>query len=99
MHLWLGSGRVETLVVDEFRPYWHRIRAQLATVLDAGTERPRPTVPEPCPHCAFCEFFDDCAPRSGGDEDSLIYVAGIRAARAGRRWTTAGSRRWPDWRR
>ena len=30
MHLWLGSGHVESLVVDEFRPYWNRMRAQLA---------------------------------------------------------------------
>ncbi len=78
VHLWLGSGRVETLMVDEFRAYWHRIQAQLARVLDAGTSDREPTVPEPCHHCAFCEFFDVCEAR-WRDEDSLIYVADIRA--------------------
>ena len=31
MHLWLGSGRPEPLPVKEFRPYWRRLRGQLAT--------------------------------------------------------------------
>ncbi len=76
MHLWLGSGRVETLTVGEFRPYWNRIRRQLAKVL---TDSPanQATVPEPCDHCAFCEFFDLCT-EQWRTEDSLIYVAGIR---------------------
>jgi predicted RecB family nuclease len=76
MHLWLGSGKVETLGVDEFAPYWRRIQTQLANVLaNEGTETD--TVPEPCNHCAFCEFFDVCTER-WRNEDSLIYVAGIR---------------------
>jgi uncharacterized protein len=77
MHLWLGSGRVETLAVDEFGPYWRRIQVQLAAVLaDDPTEVV--TVPEPCNHCAYCEFFDVCTERWRND-DSLIYVAGIRS--------------------
>ena len=76
MHLWLGSGKMETLAVDEFAPYWRRIQTQLASVLaDERTETD--TVPEPCNHCAFCEFFDVCTER-WRNEDSLIYVAGIR---------------------
>ena len=35
MHLWLGSGRVETLVVSEFQAYWHRIQTQLAATKQA----------------------------------------------------------------
>ena len=58
MHLWLGSGHVEPLTVDEFSPYWRRLRGQLARALAAGPVEG--TVPEPCPHCTFCEFFDLC---------------------------------------
>jgi predicted RecB family nuclease len=76
MHLWLGSGRIETLRVSEFRPYWNRLRRQLATLL-ADDSTNGATVPEPCPHCEFCEFFELCTEHWRG-EDSLIYVAGIR---------------------
>jgi uncharacterized protein len=75
MHLWLGSGRVESLRVDDFSPYWRRLRTQLSAALAAGPESG--TVPEPCPHCEFCEFSAVCE-QQWRDEDSLIYVAGIR---------------------
>jgi uncharacterized protein len=75
MHLWLGSGQPETLAVNEFSPYWRRLRAQLARALAAGPADD--TVPEPCPHCEFCEFFELCTTQ-WRDEDSLVYVAGIR---------------------
>ncbi|PIJ37778.1 hypothetical protein BMW24_001305 [Mycobacterium heckeshornense] len=75
MHLWLGSGRVEALTVDEFSPYWRRLRGQLARALAAGPVAG--TVPEPCPHCTLCEFFELCTTQ-WRDEDSLVYVAGIR---------------------
>jgi uncharacterized protein len=76
MHIWLGSGDQQTLTVDQFRPYWHRIKAQLADVLAADPDE-EPTHPEPCDHCEFCEFFDTCT-QQWRDEDSLQYVAGIR---------------------
>jgi predicted RecB family nuclease len=76
MHLWLGSGRIETLTVNDFGPYWRRIQTQLAALL-ADTRTEIVTVPEPCNHCAFCEFFDVCTERWRKD-DSLTYVAGIR---------------------
>ena len=78
MHLWLGSGRVETLAVGEFRPYWNWLRLQLTRAVadDPGIEA---TVPVPCSHCEFCEFFDMCTERWRA-EDSLTYVAGIRRA-------------------
>jgi uncharacterized protein len=76
MHIWLGSGRTDTLAVDQFRPYWHRIKAQLADVLDEDPDD-EPTHPEPCDHCEFCEFFDTCTAQWRA-EDSLQYVAGIR---------------------
>ena len=75
MHIWLGSGRVETLRVSEFHPYWRRLRAQLAATMAAGPETT--TSPVPCTHCTFCEFNETCEDQ-WRSEDSLIYVAGIR---------------------
>ncbi|KUH94891.1 hypothetical protein AU189_17770 [Mycolicibacterium acapulense] len=76
MHIWLGSGRRDTLRVNEFRPYWRRLRTQLAAALDADTKED--TVPEPCPHCTFCEFASLCDAH-WRQEDSLVFIPGIRA--------------------
>jgi uncharacterized protein len=76
LHLWLGSGEVESLVAVEFRPYWRRLRSQLAVLLDGEAGEPD-TVPEPCAHCDFCEFQDTCSDEWRAN-DSLIYVAGVR---------------------
>jgi len=35
MHLWLGSGKRESLAVSDFAAYWRRLRGQLSTVLAA----------------------------------------------------------------
>ena len=80
LHLWLGSGRIESLVTREFHPYWRRLRSQLQR---AGRRRTRPlqeTRPEPCAHCEFCEFAGVCNAQ-WRDEDSLVFVAGIRSER------------------
>lgn len=76
IHLWLGSGRVQSLLTEDFRAYWNRLRSQLATLLDAETPSAA-TTPDPCPHCEFCEFFETCE-HEWRSADSLIYVAGIR---------------------
>ncbi len=78
IHIWLGSGRIQTLRTDDFRAYWNRLRQQLAIVLEADPAEAE-TTPERCDHCGFCEFAEICEAtwRSG---DSLVYVAGIRAA-------------------
>jgi predicted RecB family nuclease len=75
MHLWLGSGDVESLVVEQFGPYWRRLRRTLAEVIAAADDVA--VAPEPCAHCEFCEFSQHCESiwRSA---DSLVYVAGIR---------------------
>jgi predicted RecB family nuclease len=75
IHLWLGSGDVESLVVEQFGPYWRRLRRTLAEVIAA--EDGVIANPEPCAHCDFCEFSQHCESiwRSA---DSLVYVAGIR---------------------
>ncbi len=78
IHLWLGSGTVETLLTQDFAAYWRRLRGGLARVLDLDVV-PGAAVPEPCDHCAFCEFADVCDAR-WREEDSLVYVAGLRGS-------------------
>jgi uncharacterized protein len=78
MHLWLGSGKQETLAVADFGAYWHRLRRQLSAVMDAPVGQ-TVSSPEPCNHCAFCEFAGVCDAQ-WRDEDSLIYVAGLRTS-------------------
>ncbi len=75
MHIWLGSGRLETLRVDEFRPLWRRLRRRLTRALADGPAAD--TVAERNLHCEFCEFQEVCE-QEWRDADSLIYVAGIR---------------------
>ncbi len=75
MHLWLGSGVTESLRVEEFRPYWRRLRRQLAELLDE--DEITNTRPEPCTHCDYCEFSPVCDAQ-WRREDSLVYVANIR---------------------
>lgn len=77
MHLWLGSGEIESLTVEQFSPYWRRLRRQLATLLDRDDIN-YDTRPEPCTHCEVCEFSMRCE-REWRQADSLVYVAGIRA--------------------
>jgi uncharacterized protein len=75
MHLWLGSGVSESLRVEEFRPYWRRLRRQLANLLDE--DEIGETRPEPCTHCDYCEFNSLCDSQWRA-EDSLVFVANIR---------------------
>jgi len=70
----LGSGTDDSVGYESVRPYWARLRTQLAAVMDAGPEAE--TRPEPCDHCEFCEFAPACEV-VWRDEDSLIYVAWI----------------------
>jgi predicted RecB family nuclease len=78
VHIWLGSGRVEHIRLDNVRAYWRRIRYQLATVLELDPAASE-TVPEKCNHCQFCEFADACETQ-WRDEDSLLFVANILKA-------------------
>lgn len=76
MHLWLGTGVQESLVVEQFRPYWRRLRHQLTELL--GEESATTvTTPTPCDHCDYCEFSQRCE-SEWRREDSLVYVANIR---------------------
>jgi predicted RecB family nuclease len=76
MHIWLGSGSVETLSVEEFLPYWRRLRRQLSAILDSDaltmTTRPRL-----CESCEYCEFQEHCESQWRA-EDALSFVANSR---------------------
>jgi len=76
MHVWLGSGSTETLQVEEFLPYWRRLRRQLNALLDAeqATINTRPKL---CESCEYCEFQHHCEAQ-WRQEDSLAYVANSR---------------------
>jgi predicted RecB family nuclease len=78
MHLWLGSGEQETLAVDQFGPYWRRLRRQLDLLLNEEITS-IDTKPEPCNHCEICEFSRRCQ-GEWRSQDSLVYVANIRPA-------------------
>jgi uncharacterized protein len=75
LHIWLGSGRLETIETAEVMPYWNRLRRQLATLLAEGSPAPA-TRPEPNPHCEFCEFAGTCDGQ-WRSEDSLVFVTDV----------------------
>ena len=77
IHIWLGSGEMESLTTEQYAPYWRRLRRQLQGLLVDGTDQA--TSPEPCSHCEMCEFADRCE-RQWRESDSLVYVANIRPA-------------------
>lgn len=74
----LGSGADQVVGFEDVRPYWDRLRLQLRSALEADPTT-TDTRPEPCYHCAFCEFQPTCA-ATWRDADSLVYVAGISTA-------------------
>ncbi|MGA2123878.1 MAG: TM0106 family RecB-like putative nuclease [Acidimicrobiales bacterium] len=76
MHIWLGSGSTESLTVEEFLPYWRRLRRQLATILeeDVTTATTRPRL---CESCEYCEFQEHCQAQWRSD-DALAFVANSR---------------------
>jgi uncharacterized protein len=80
MHLWLGSGAQESLIVEQFRPYWRRLRIQLSALLERDVDFD--TTPVPCDHCDYCEFKDRCE-NEWRSTDSLVYVANIRTSEQG----------------
>ncbi len=59
MHIWLGSGTTQALTVEEFLPYWRRLRRQLGALL-ADDSVSDATRPQPCESCEYCEFQGHC---------------------------------------
>lgn len=76
LHIELGSGARETIRTDDVLPYWRRQRRSLAALL---AQPPELTAPQPCDHCAFCEFEPVCEAEWRA-ADSLVHVAGLRGA-------------------
>ncbi len=76
MHIWLGSGTTESLVVEEFMPYWRRLRRQLETALEDEPVRVT-TRPRLCESCEYCEFQGHCEAQWRA-EDALAFVANSR---------------------
>jgi len=77
MHVWLGSGRVESIRFADVRAYWRRLRKQLAVAIEPADENAT-TVPVKCNHCTYCNFADLCNAQWRA-ADALQFVAGIRA--------------------
>jgi predicted RecB family nuclease len=75
MHLWLGSGQIESLEVEQFGAYWRRLRQRLTTVMAGPVDDS--VRPEKCVHCEFCEYSQQCED-TWRAADSLVYVANIR---------------------
>ena len=73
----LGTGATEAVEYEAVRPYWARLRGQLAAVMAEAPSAE--TRPEPCDHCGFCEFELSCE-AVWRDEDSLVFVSGISKA-------------------
>jgi uncharacterized protein len=78
MHVWLGSGSTESLLVDDFLPYWRRLRRQLNEVLKRD-DRVALTVPRLCESCEYCEFQQHCSDQ-WREVDALEFVANSRAS-------------------
>jgi len=78
VHVWLGSGRPESIRLAEVRAYWRRIQGQLAMAMNPAPDAP-PTEPVKCMHCVYCEFADACE-AVWREADSLQFVAGVRCA-------------------
>jgi len=73
-HLFLGSGEIEKIALAEVEAYWQRVRRNIFAQLTAET-LPQ-TSPEPCQHCAFCEFADHCDAQ-WRVQDAIHFVSGI----------------------
>ncbi len=77
LHIWLGSGDIETIRVREVDAYWRRLTTQLDVAM--GGTAPANTTPVRCKHCEFCAFSQTCEAQWRA-EHALHYVAGLRTS-------------------
>jgi predicted RecB family nuclease len=80
MHLWLGSGEIESLEVEQFGAYWRRLRRRLGAVMAAPVDEE--LRPQQCSYCEFCEYSQQCED-TWRAADSLVFVANIRKQEMG----------------
>jgi predicted RecB family nuclease len=74
VHLELGSGERETIVLATVDAYWRRVRGRIARAI----ENPEPTVAKRCAHCDQCAFAPICEAEWRG-RDALHFIAGVRS--------------------
>jgi predicted RecB family nuclease len=79
VHVENGRGERESFRVDDYAPYFRRVRERFLAALDGGAE----TYPWPCGHCGICDFRRLCRQRLVAD-DHLTLVAGMRRSWADR---------------
>lgn len=78
IEIWLGgieangSPKKERHRLQDVDAYWHRMRGEITRAI----EEPAETVPEPCDHCAFCEYSPRCEAEWRA-QDSVHFVAGV----------------------
>ena len=73
VHLELGAGHRERLVLATVDAYWRRVRTQLQARMTAPAVT---TVARPCAHCDLCAFQHHCT-SEWEQRDALYTVAGI----------------------
>jgi predicted RecB family nuclease len=73
MHVVLGNRDRDTLRVDDFLAYYHRVRERFVAAVDAGID----VYPLPVSYCDRCDFLIRCEARWRAD-DHLSLVARMR---------------------
>jgi predicted RecB family nuclease len=70
MHVILGTGERETLLLADFSAYYRRMSKHFAERLETGLTS---TYPEPVDHCSLCKWAERCkATRAADDHLSLV---------------------------
>jgi predicted RecB family nuclease len=90
MHVVLGTHERESLRVDDFLAYYHRVRERFVRKIAAGID----VYPLPVSFCDRCDFQKRCEARWLAD-DHLSLVAGMRGDQV-RRFEAAGIARVDD---
>ena len=74
MHLFLGDGEKHSFKVSDFFYYYTRTKQQFETYTQ---NLPSDSYPEPCNHCDFCQWRDQCKAQWEAD-NHLSFVANIQ---------------------
>jgi predicted RecB family nuclease len=79
MHVVLGTREQLSLRCADYAAYYRTVKRRFLRAVAEG----RDTYPYPVPHCALCEFREECEERREADDD-LCLIAGIRREQAAR---------------
>ena len=78
IEIWLGGldgqglHKKERHQLQDVDAYWRRMKTEIKKAI----ERPLETKPEPCDHCAFCEYSSKCEVEWRG-ADAVHFVSGV----------------------